>query len=280
MPKRTYRRKARRAPRRKTRTIRKRRVTRRRRPRRTNSRAAMVRAPTPVTSFLAFPSNHRPRGLPESKRVKLRYAFSFNFTKTTGDQWVTHSFNGNSVYDPDRSGVGHQPRFYDQMSQLYSKYFVHGSAFNASYNNTNNSTRNYCAILIAQPANTTKGRVPFYGTNNSELVGVTSIGSPAVASEVPRIKVLQSSNPFYNSPGVLKSKAKTSTILDMKNQSKEDFYGVSGNFGTGSDPINTWLWTFAAGPADGTTASEAAGTLQGYIEYDVTFFKPFPIGES
>lgn len=35
-----------------------------------------------------------------------------------------HQFNMNSIYDPDRSGGGHQPLGRDQLSTLYSRYRV------------------------------------------------------------------------------------------------------------------------------------------------------------
>lgn len=280
MPKRTYRRKARRAPRRKTRTIRKRRVTRRRRPRRSTRSTAMVRAPTPVTSFLSFPSNHRPSGIPNAKRVKLRYAFALTLSKTAGELYATQTFRGNSVYDPDSSGIGHQPRFHDQMSALYNKYVVHGSSINIAYNHPNNANRRYTAILIAQPRSAIIGRVPYYGLTNSELSASTSIGQPYYAVEVPKLKVLNGSNPFYNAPGVLKSSAKTSTILEMKNQAKNLFWGVAGNVGSGTNPTNQWDWTIAVGATDASTAAEDVGSINGYIDYDVTFFEPYATGSS
>lgn len=240
----------------------------------------MVRAPTPVTSFLNFPSNHRPSGLPERKRVTLRFAFTRPLEKIAGEAFASYTFRGNSVYDPDYDGVGHQPRFHDQLSPLYNKYYVHGSAINVCYNNPDNADKRYNVALIAQPFTAAIGKTPYYGITNAQLIGTSSIGSPERTCEVPKIKVLQASNPFYNAPGVLKSKAKTSTILDTKNQSKEDFWGVAGNTGTGTNPNNVWLWTVVCGATDASTLAGTIGRIHGYIDYDVTFFQPYAAGSS
>lgn len=41
----------------------------------------------------------------------------------------TYVWNLNSIWDPNRTGVGHQPYAYDQMSNLYNRYRVIGCAY-------------------------------------------------------------------------------------------------------------------------------------------------------
>lgn len=50
---------------------------------------------------------------------KMKYSTSV-VTSATG-QYI---FNLNSLYDPDRTGVGHQPYGYDPISNLYNRYRV------------------------------------------------------------------------------------------------------------------------------------------------------------
>ncbi len=56
-------------------------------------------------------------------RCKLRYADTFSLGGVTGIQ--DQQMNLNSLYDPDRSGTGHQPRGFDQLAALYSRYRVY-----------------------------------------------------------------------------------------------------------------------------------------------------------
>jgi hypothetical protein len=52
---------------------------------------------------------------------------------------LTHyyAYNANSVYDPNRTGVGHQPMYHDQMVVLYNRYRVRGFAYEIIISNLN-----------------------------------------------------------------------------------------------------------------------------------------------
>ncbi len=66
-------------------------------------------------------------------RSVLRYADTF--TMTTGVPGLTTQvMNLNSLFDPDRTGTGHQPRGFDQLSTLYSRYRVYGVSFKVNCN--------------------------------------------------------------------------------------------------------------------------------------------------
>jgi len=57
--------------------------------------------------------------IPSRYICKMKYS-TFVTTDITG-QYV---MNLNSVYDPDRSGIGHQPYGFDTLSSLYNRYRV------------------------------------------------------------------------------------------------------------------------------------------------------------
>jgi len=63
----------------------------------------------------------RGRG-PVSERtvVKLKYNQQLLSNGSTGD----HVFNLNSIFDPDRTGTGHQPYGHDTYASLYNRYRV------------------------------------------------------------------------------------------------------------------------------------------------------------
>jgi hypothetical protein len=65
--------------------------------------------------------------IPPRMRVAMKYTDVISLTSSagaarlTGSQW---EFRLNSLYDPDKSGSGHQPYMYDQFAALYGRYRV------------------------------------------------------------------------------------------------------------------------------------------------------------
>lgn len=55
--------------------------------------------------------------------VRLKYADVFGFTVSAGSTSV-QAMNLNSLFDPDRTGVGHQPYGFDQLAALFAHYRV------------------------------------------------------------------------------------------------------------------------------------------------------------
>lgn len=65
-----------------------------------------------------------PRGMafPMRLRNTMRYAETINIGVTTGyGKWT---FSANGLYDPNISGVGHQPLYFDQLMAIYNHYNV------------------------------------------------------------------------------------------------------------------------------------------------------------
>lgn len=67
--------------------------------------------------------------LPQQNFFKFKYQDScFNMsTGAVGNYANSYVFRGNSVYDPDYTGLGVQPYGYDQMSAIYNRYYVYAS---------------------------------------------------------------------------------------------------------------------------------------------------------
>ena len=49
-------------------------------------------------------------GFPNSEVAKIRYSDQITITGTT---YAQYTFRGNSASDPDVSGIGHQPMYFD-----------------------------------------------------------------------------------------------------------------------------------------------------------------------
>lgn len=66
------------------------------------------------------------RGLPFKIVQTMKYAENVNLTSTAG-ALATYQFSCNGLFDPNITGSGHQPMYFDQMSALYNHYHVIGS---------------------------------------------------------------------------------------------------------------------------------------------------------
>lgn len=73
---------------------------------------------------------------PGTRRVLLKYAYFGNLTSTAGAT-DSNLFRVNSIYDPDQSGLGNQPRYYDQLlgATLYRKYRVDKLGYRVTFVN-------------------------------------------------------------------------------------------------------------------------------------------------
>lgn len=71
-------------------------------------------------------------GFPKQKLVKLRYIEQISLDPGL-NTFTVSEWRANSVFDPNLSGVGHQPMGFDQWSNIYERYVVCGSKINVQY---------------------------------------------------------------------------------------------------------------------------------------------------
>lgn len=132
--------------------------------------------------------------LPSTRKVTLRYAQKFSIVSNVA-QASTHIFRANDMYDPDFSGVGHQPRGFDQLMAMYDHFTVVGAKI---------------TIMTAQP-----------GT--SAIVGI-SLQDDATSTTDP--ENLLETRPDDSVIGVVAAGAEALSLSLGYSQRK--FFGVSG----------------------------------------------------
>lgn len=93
--------------------------------------------------------------IPQRYITKQKYSDSF---QVSGAQ-LTYGYNLNSVWDPNRSGIGHQPYGFDQLATLYNRYRVISCSWRINFSSTDNIR------AVALPCN----EFPVF-TNASELI--------------------------------------------------------------------------------------------------------------
>lgn len=71
-------------------------------------------------------------GFPDRLRTKLHYADVVALSASAGSPGIWQ-FRMNNLFDPDLTGVGHQPQWYDQLSAVYSYVTVVGSSIKVTF---------------------------------------------------------------------------------------------------------------------------------------------------
>ena len=86
-----------------------------------------------------------PSGVPKSRVVSMRYCDIVPITSSVGAVGV-YQFRANSIFDPNLSGVGHQPMGHDTMSTLYEKNIVLGCKITVQFSQPYTTTTEDIAV--------------------------------------------------------------------------------------------------------------------------------------
>lgn len=86
--------------------------------------------------------------LPARYITKHKYSQTLQLTALNNYQYL---FNLNSLFDPDRTGIGHQPYGYDQLAALYNRYRVIRTSY--VINGIQSDQPGTNVRICAQPAN-------------------------------------------------------------------------------------------------------------------------------
>lgn len=87
-------------------------------------------------------------GFPEKAMVTHKYYEQFNLNSALGSL-TSYQYRANGMYDPNVTGTGHQPQYFDQLSLIYNHYHVVGSKITIMPTGNLDSSRGFqiCAYL-------------------------------------------------------------------------------------------------------------------------------------
>lgn len=71
-------------------------------------------------------------GFPDRVKTKLHYCDVVQLAASAGNPAI-YQFRMNDLFDPDYTGTGHQPQWFDQLAAVYSNYKVLGSKITATF---------------------------------------------------------------------------------------------------------------------------------------------------
>lgn len=107
-----------------------------------------ARAKTIAQRFYAPKIARTPTGFPQRMRMTHRYAESLQRTSTTG-AFNSYVWRANGMFDPNSTGTGHQPSYFDQMAVIYDHYTVFRSRMSIQFVPVvASSTTNSCQVVV------------------------------------------------------------------------------------------------------------------------------------
>jgi len=198
---------------------------------------------------LGIPTCMRPRGtggVADTARVTLRYVQELSIASTAG-AYTTNVFRGNGAFDPDQTGTGAQPVWYDDYSAMYNRNRCLGSR-----------------IFVVPTQSTNTGLCTYVGITPQHQT--TSMATVAQAVSQPYTEFTSCSP--YSPTRVLSQSMGTSKYLGypgggmMGSDALENLYSAS--------PAHQWYWHVWMRSADGSTS--ITNSIIVIIDYDLLWF--------
>lgn len=93
-------------------------------------------------------------GFPDSIRTTLKYHQDIGITSASGVV-NGNTFRANSCFDPDETGTGHQPMYFDQLAAVYGRYQVVSSYIRVTFTPITETagTSNWLFGIVGQNSN-------------------------------------------------------------------------------------------------------------------------------
>lgn len=173
---------------------------------------------------------------PDRTIVKMTYSTFINMSSGVAS-FVNQIFRGNSIFDPDLSGVGHQALSHDQWATLYEYYRVLSSSIEVNFTSTDDQHPVLCVVLPTEE-----------GT-------VIDTGNPDTYTESPYAKHKQLGLVAANSSCVIKHWMNTARILGVRRF--DSGFDEAAAFGANPTSGAQWFWHIYTAVRTGTPSCEA-----------------------
>nr|AGA18382.1 hypothetical protein [uncultured marine virus] len=146
------------------------------------SASSIVRAPSRrIGGYLWGPgSNYLSKyfdPFPAKAHYVLRYSDQITLNPAAGSN-AAYTFRANSIFDPDKSGVGHQPYGHDNLQSIYKSYVVDKAVITVTPTQFGNTVATY-GIVVSESQNISGWHHP------REMKGTTMATTAVGARGVP-----------------------------------------------------------------------------------------------
>lgn len=191
------------------------------------------------------------RGLPTSLRMAHTFTRSLALGTSLGVP-STYAFRGNDLYDPDFTGVGTQPLYFDQFNAMYGFGSVRGSRIEVEFTSYDDVESLVC---IVYPSRNSSGPSASTADQLMQIPGAkwVTIGTKA-GDSVKKIVNYATTEMFY--PGY--------------SEANNDY-----RFSSGGSPqtSGSWFWRIATfNASQSSTSSNCAATVR--LQYYTTWMAP------
>lgn len=210
-------------------------------------RFGSLRGPKKSTTSVSIARNIGPA---DRQYVKLKYSQFINLTSTAG---VVNDnvWRGSSLFDPDLTGTGTQPYYFDQWAALYNFYSVLGSSIKVTcaLGNVSSVAAGTCDLVV----------IPTQSTG-------TFVGSTQdVVLQQPYAKHRVIALQQITEPGVITHYMSTDKMYGSRNGTT-DMVDTSYGAAVSANPNSTWAWHVCMWPHD------RASTVTNYIQVEITYY--------
>lgn len=194
---------------------------------------------------------------PKTKTVAMRYCDSFALQPSVVTPIALQVYRANSIFDPDQTGIGHQPLGHDEWNKFYTKYTVISSKITVKALGNNNTLLPFIlGVLI----------------NNDNLPVIVS-GTGML--EQGRSRYCLMSGTTNGLPGYVTQTYSAKKWHNLKNV--HDAYGLLADFGA-NPPDQVYFIIFVQTPDGVSGGSVCYGTVA--IEYLVELSDPIDLSQS
>lgn len=194
--------------------------------------------------------------IPERFVTKVTYNAYLTVGNGTSDYASYYVFRGNSIYDPDFTGVGGQPLYHDQLALLYQQYKVYGSKIKVSW--INNGTSH--ARLAVTPANTSTAFTDIEQATEQQRATNRHLTVKGGARDMV----------------VISKYASTSNILGFEGKSFDD----SAEADFGANPTEEWYWHLTAESGIPSSTYYLSTYAEVQLTYYIECFEPIVLARS
>jgi hypothetical protein len=184
-------------------------------------------------------------GFPDELRLSLIYTEELSFTSTTGAV-SSQSYLGSDCFDPNNTGTGGQPAWFDTLMTVYSQGYVHASRLLMTCKSSSATVTG--EFVVASTSNTGPSAIyELYTQPNAKQCFLTQ-NSPSFVFDLR--------DSFQNRQGVSDRSLKANSNMW---------------FSSSASPSTNWIWRIKYQSADGASTSTALVDVK--LIFDVTFFR-------